>query len=185
MHHLLKSADTPWLMVGADLRAREASAEWRRLRLPGGNTRTRDRIDTLFPQSDAAQYALDVLASGLTAENILIRMAGDGEDRILCANFHPYPSAGKPKKVLIEAWKIQAYLVLDGRTGEILTANEAAQELFGEAPRLPGQAAVLSAVEGALRTGSQYLGRFPHRRPDGREVELEAILALVEDTEPK
>lgn len=183
MSKLLNHAETAWLMVGPDLRASGSSAEWRRLNLPGGITQTRERIDDLFPSSDVRGYVLDVLASGVPAENIVLKMAGEGADRLLCACFHPFPAEGKPKKVLIEAWKISAYLVLDGVSGEVLEATPEAKGLFGNTPCLPIQSPLLSGLQMAVRDGSHYLGQFQHQQPDGREVQLEAILALVEDTE--
>ena len=176
-------ADSAWLMVDADLRACGSSAEWRRLQFPGGSTQTRERIDKLFPASDIAGHVLDVLSSGLQSDNVLVRLRGGDAERYLCACLRPSPSSAKPKKVRIEASEMNAYLVLDGETGEILETNEVAKTVLGETTRLPGESSWLPSVRDAARTGSHYLGRFKHHRPDGREVELEAILALVEDTE--
>ncbi len=175
MHNLLKSAETPWLMVGSDLCAGESSAEWRRGNLPGANARRHERIDKLFPQTDVAGSVLDVLASGVAAENVLIRMRGEGSERFLCASFRPYPSSEKPKSVLMEAWEMKPCLALDGETGEVLEGGEAEPEYAGDFAR---ESSLAAGVSEALRAGSHYLGRFRRRRLDGREIELEAMLIL-------
>jgi len=192
MINLLKLAQddqkTATLMIGANLRAAGSNAAWRRLNLPGGNAQTRERIAKLFPASDVAAHVLDVLASGAPSENVAVRLGGDGEDRFLCASFHPWPSAAKPKRVRMEAWEMKAYFLLDGETGEILETNEAAKETFGGTSRLRGEPGLAEALQSgearaaaltaAARNGSHYLGKFKHRRPNGREVELESLLVV-------
>jgi hypothetical protein len=183
--------ETASLLIGSDLRTTGATAEWRRLNLPGENEQARERIDKLFPSSDVKGHVLDVLASGVPSENVAIRLGGDREERFLCASFYPFPSAAKPKKVLMLAWEMKAHLLLDGETGEVLKANEAAHEILGHSLRSPesswfaeplrSKEARATALAGAARSGSHYLGRFKHRRPDGTEVELESLLVPVEE----
>jgi hypothetical protein len=178
------------LTIGSDLRAGSPNAAWRGLNLPGGNGQTRERIDRLFPESDVAGYVLDVLASGVPSENLAVRISGDGEERFLWASFHPYPSAAKPKNVLMQVQEMSAHLLVDGKAGEVLEANAAAKEMFGQTPRSPGSpwfAEPLQSQETravsfaqAAQCGSHYLGKFKHRRPDGSVVELESILVPVD-----
>lgn len=192
--------ETPSVVIGPDLRCASPNAAWRRLNLPGGNSR--ERVDKLFPASDVAGHVLDVLASGVPSENVAVRIGEDGAERFLCASFHPYPSAAKPRKVLMRAWEMNAQLLLDGDTGEVLAANDAGKTVFSGTPRSPespcfagpfagpfaeplrSPEARTAALTEAARNGSHYLGKFKHRRPDGSEVELESLLVLVEDRRP-
>jgi hypothetical protein len=175
--------DTASLVIGSDLRAAGANDVWRGLHLPGGNTQTRERVEKLFPASEVAASVLDVLASGTPAENILVRMGSGPAERFFCAQFLPLPSAEKPGKVLMQAWEMQAYLVLDGETGRVLESDPDAVAAFGNPPRfaeiLRNPETRAAALAGVARDGSQYLGRIKHRRPDGTEVELESALVLA------
>jgi len=182
MIHLSKRAQdgTASLMIGSDLRAAESNAEWRRLQLPDG--KSGERIDKLFPGTDVGGYVLDVLASGVSSENVVIRMRADSETRYLCASFYPLPSAAKPRKVRMTVVEMKACLVLDAETGAVLEANQAAKAIFGDTPSLP-YASLRTPIAAAARNGSHYLGKFQHRRPDGSDVELESIFVAVEDAE--
>ena len=173
--------DTPWLLIGSDLRATGSSTEWRRLNLPAGH----ERIDKLFPNSDVASCVLDVLASAAPLENVLVRQNQDGGKRYLIAEFRPLPSTGKPKRVLMQVSELDAELLLDAETGEVVASNAAAREKLGNMPGLLEPLRTAEARRAALAAvtnkGSHYLGRFPHRLPDGAVVELESLLVVVED----
>ena len=176
--------DTASLVIGSDLRAAGANDIWRNLLLPGGKAQTRERVDKLFPASDVAACVLDVLASGIPAENVMVRMGSGPGERFLCAHFLPLPSAAKPKKVLMQAWEMRACFVLDGETGQTLEATSAANAIFGDAASfaevLPNPETRAAALAGVARDGAKYLGKFRHRRPDGTEVELESALVLAD-----
>jgi hypothetical protein len=118
MIHLSKRAQdgTASLMIGSDLRAAESNAEWRRLQLPDG--KSGERIDKLFPGTDVGGYVLDVLASGVSSENVVIRMRADSETRYLCASFYPLPSAAKPRKVRMTVVEMKACLVSTRKPGQ-------------------------------------------------------------------
>lgn len=174
---------TAALLVGADLRCRTANREWRRLTLPGGDCRAHERIDRLFPQSEVAACVLDVLASGKALENVVAGIGDSGCERFLRMNFYPLPEGQKARTVRIEACEMSAQLVLDGDTGEVLGANRAAAEVFGDGAGADRFLRRVDSLEKALAsaadTGSYYLGRFKYRRPDGREIEVESMLAVV------
>jgi hypothetical protein len=169
------------MVVGSDLRTADTNAAWKQMNLPG--TGARERVDKLFAGSDVAASVLDVLASGESLENVIIRLPGDVEIRFLRLNFHPLPNGKKPRKVKIEAWEMSAQVVLDGETGKVLGANRAASEVFGDADGagqfVEGVNGMEAALTSAARNGSCYLGRFTYRRPDGREVVMESMLTVV------
>src|SRR5579872_5274165 len=123
--------ETAQLVAGSDLRVSRVNEQWRQLNLPGGDSTKHERIDKLFPESDVAACVLDVLASGVALENVVVRFPDTAEERFYRMNFRPKSGAGKPKRVVIEACEMHAWLMLDGRTGQVLQANQAAQEVFG------------------------------------------------------
>jgi hypothetical protein len=168
------SQEVPWVLIGADLRVDECSEGWQKLGLPAG---AGERVDRILPGSDVALRVLDVLASGNAMENVAIR-AGSGEgERFFTAGYYPSPSTGKPRRVLLKAWPMEAQVMLDGATGQALSMNEAARAEFGRG----GAAASQTDLALATQNGSHYLGKFTHRRPDGQQVELESILIALDD----
>ena len=168
MSHLSTAAE---MTIGSDLRIVGCNAEWRRLNLPGGKAGAHERIGKIFPDSDVAACVLDVLASGEPSEELLVRMDGG---RYLLSSFYPSPSAANPKRVRMQAWAMRAQMLVDGYSGEIL-------ETFEEEASLPPVPTFRAALESAIAKGSHYLGKFNHRTPDGRDVVLESVLALVDE----
>jgi len=162
---------TAELIVGSDLRIASSNSAWRRLNLPGGKAGARERLDKLFPSSDIAACALDVLASGIASENVLVRL---DNGRYLLFSLYPSPSADKPKQVLMKAWEMTAQAMIDAETGEIL-------ETFGTELTAPPASAWRVALNAAVTKGQQYLGRFQHRRTDGSDVRMESFLVLVDE----
>ena len=181
------------ITIGCDLKVSEYSEAWRAAGLPAATGHAKERIDKLFPQADAAAYALDVLASGEPRENVIVQLGREEEGRYLCASFYPLPVGAKPgkvKKVLMRGWETKATFLLDGSTGAVLEAKGSAQRYFGDAvsgvsdgwrvgPEMTDEE-FERALAAAEKKGSHYLGRFWRRRGDGRDVELESFLMRID-----
>jgi len=159
----MNTLSTAELVIGSDLRVASANSEWK--------TGARERVDKLFPSSDVAACALDVLASGIASENMLVRL---DNGRYVLVSLYPTPSADKPKQVLMKAWEMAAQALIDADTGDIL-------ETFGSELTVPPASAFRAALSAAVTKGQQYLGRFQHRRMDGSEVQMESVLVLVDE----
>jgi hypothetical protein len=183
------------ITIGSDLKVNEYNEAWRVAGLPAASGSAKERIDKLFPQADAAAYVLDVLASGEPRENVVVPLGREEEGRYLCASFYPMPAGAKPgkvKKVLMRGWETKASFLLDGSTGAVLEARGSAQRYFEQGT--PGASSAAGwrvwpqmtdeefeqALAMAERKGTHYLGRFRHRGPDGRDVELESLLMRID-----
>ena len=181
------------LTIDSNLCVGSCNEAWRTAGLPGGDPHHKERIDRLFPGSDVAVHVLDVLASGEAREMVVLSFGAAKEKRYLCASFYPQPRGAKPfkvKRVLMQAWQTKASLLLDSATGAVLEVSPAAETMLGRSSaeltadgwrvETMTEEQFEAALEAAERNGSHYLGRFQHRTPDGRELELESILARVD-----
>jgi hypothetical protein len=124
---------TASITIGSDLKMEEFSAGWRAAGLPVTSGGVEERIDRLFPQADAAAYALDVLASGEPRENVVLQLGPAQAGRYLCADFYPLPLGAKPgkvKKVLMQGWETKAAFVLDSVSGAVLEAGKPTATMF-------------------------------------------------------
>lgn len=177
------------LTVGADLKVRRAGSGWASFGLaPRGGMRVQD----VFRLGRVHLSVLDVLASGVAVDGVLIPLeAGEG-GRVLCASLSPVKTGSeKPRLVVLRAYELAARLVIDEATERIVEANEAAAQLLGvSAQSLIGQP--VGAWEALRRQGSEsvwqqltrkttlYLGRFAHAVGGGRKVRIEAALLAPE-----
>lgn len=147
------------------------------------------RIEELFPSGELRASILDVLASGRPVEGVLVPMENGGKTRYLCANLSPLPAgAPKPKQVMMRAHELDGWVLADGETGEIISANEGGAAALGsDAEKIVGKSLwetkVLTNPEERDsifaeldRRGALYLGCFGQSNSKGEAIELEGAL---------
>lgn len=192
--HDNRTAAGATLIVGADLRVSSSGPGWQTLGFGHLRRFNRQRIDELFPAGDLRASILDVLASGLPVEGILVPIEDNGKTRYLCASLSPLPAgAPKPKKVLLRAHELDGWIVANADTGEIISANEGGARAFGsDVENISGTSLwasqaltkpqdreiVLAALD---RGGSRYLGRFRQTNSAGEVIEVEGVLIRQEE----
>ena len=177
------------MIIGANLRVSSSGPGWQALGLGRLGRFNRRRVDELFPAGDLRASVLDVLASGLPVEGILVPIEDNGKTRYLCASLYPVPAgAPKPKKVLLRAHELDGWILADADTGEIIRANHGGATAFGsDVESIAGMSLWASPaltkpqdreiVFAALnRSGSRYLGRFRQANAAGEAVEFEGVL---------